>query len=209
MMDFEDIKIQLVDTPPITEEFIAYWHIEIIRNTDLVALVLDLSSDDILDYTDFIIRRLERSNILLRGSGEREISVVGPVLKRTLIIANKTDAQDAHERLSLLKEFYGEKYPIHPISAERRIGLEELKKLIFRELEIIRVYTKAPGKPPDMEDPLILKKGSTILEAAEEIHKDFARKLKYARLWGSSRFPGQRVDKNYILEDKDIVEFHI
>ncbi|MEO0112696.1 MAG: TGS domain-containing protein, partial [candidate division WOR-3 bacterium] len=76
-------------------------------------------------------------------------------------------------------------------------------------LEIIRVYTKPPGKPPELEEPIILKKNSNVLDAAEALHKDFARNLKYARLWDNKNLFGQRVEKNHILKDGDIIEFHI
>ena len=60
-----------------------------------------------------------------------------------------------------------------------------------------------------MEEPVVLPKGSTVIDLAEEIHKDFAKKLKYARVWGSGRFEGQRVTRDYVLEDGDIVELHV
>jgi hypothetical protein len=209
MMEFEDIKIQMVDTPPITEEHIAYWQIDIIRNADLVLLVVDAFQDDVIEYIDGIIKRLKDSKIELITGEEGEQFVVGPVKKRTLLVANKIDLPQSRDNLSIIKEFYGNKFPIVSISAETGEGIEELKGRIFQELDIIRVYTKTPGKPPDMKDPLILKTGSTVLDAARAIHKDFEKNLKYARLWGSSKFPGQRVERNYILKDKDIVEFHI
>lgn len=209
MAEFEDIAFQLVDLPPVSEEHIEYWVIDIVRNADLVLLLTDLSDDDFLEKTQAVIEKLNERKVILVGKGEVEIHVVGPVEKRTIIVANKLDVPGAKERLEILKEFFGEKFPIIAVSAQAGEGLEDLKRLIFKELEIIRVYTKEPGKPPDLTDPLILKKNSTVLDAAREIHKDFAEKLKYARLWGSSKFDGQRVEKTYVLEDKDIVEFHI
>lgn len=209
MAEFEDIAFQLVDLPPISEEHIEYWVLDIVRNADLALLVVDLSDDDFLEQTRVVLEKLEERKIIPVGKGEAEIHVVGPIEKRTILVANKLDAPDADLRLEMLREYYGDKFPIVAVSAVEGRGLEELKRVIFRELEIIRVYTKEPGKPPDMSDPLILKKNSTVLDAAREIHKDFAEKLKYARLWGSSKFDGQRVEKTYILEDRDIVEFHI
>ncbi len=209
MAPFEDIAFQLVDLPPVSEDHIEYWVVDIVRNADLVLLFSDMSDDEFLERTQGVIEKLEEKKIILVGKGGTEVHAVGPVEKRTILVANKMDAPGAEERFELLREFFGEEFPIIPVSAQEGRGLEELKKLIFRELEIIRVYTKEPGKPPDLTDPLILKKNSTVLDAAREIHKDFAEKLKYARLWGSSKFDGQRVEKSYILADKDIVEFHI
>jgi len=209
MMDFEDIKIQIVDTPPITEEHIAYWQIDIIRNADLILLVVDVSHNDTIKYIEQILRRLQDSKIELITGEEGELSVIGPIKKKTILIANKMDLPEARQQFPIIRKSYIEKFPIVSISAETGESLQELKKAIFDELDIIRVYTKTPGKPPDMRDPLILKIGSTVLDAARAIHKDFEKNLKFARLWGSSKFPGQRVERNYVLKDKDIVEFHI
>lgn len=95
------------------------------------------------------------------------------------------------------------------VSAKGGHNLEELKRKIFFMLEIIRVYPKPPGKEPDRDNPVVLKKGSTVEELAEEIHKDFVEKLRYARIWGSAKFDGQRVHKDYVLQDGDVVELHL
>jgi len=85
---------------------------------------------------------------------------------------------------------------------------ETLREKILQFFGLIRVYTKEPGKEPDMSKPLIMKKGATVLDVAKEIHKDLYKNLKYARVWGSTRFPGQRVEKEYTLQDGDVVELH-
>jgi len=208
MMPYEDIKIQIVDLPPLTGERAEYWQLDVIRGADLVLLVVDLTQDSLVEEVDEIKRRLEKSAIYLVGRGGREERVVGPVKKRTIIVANKEDEEISKENLRILGEFYSNEFPILPISAKEGSGIEELKDLIFKELEIIRVYTKKPGKPPDLKDPLILRKGSTVLDAAEALHKDFRKNFRYARVWGSAKFDGQRVERNHILKDGDIVEIH-
>ncbi|MCK4419233.1 50S ribosome-binding GTPase [Candidatus Aerophobetes bacterium] len=192
MMSFENIKIQLVDTPPITDEFIEPWLPEIIKYADYVILVVDLGSEEVLDQVDAVSKKLERSKI-----------------KKTMILGNKSDSEGAEERFQMLKELHGENFSIVSVSAKNLEGLEELKEKIYEELNIIRVYTKEPGKPADMMDPIVLKKRSILIDAARVIHKDFAYKLKYAKMWGSSKFSGQQVDRNHPLEDGDIVEFHL
>ena len=138
------------------------------------------------------------------------MELFGPVKKRTLVVANKSDLPESDEILKFLKEDVVKgRYPVYAVSSAKGKGIENIKNVIFDSLDIIRVYTKEPGKPPSMEDPLILKKGSNVKDAAARIHKDFARNLKYAKVWGSSKFPGQRVEQDYVLKDKDIVEFHI
>jgi len=116
-------------------------------------------------------------------------------------------ADDDHQRKTILGELskFGIEKPVFYASKEDRIEPKEL----FEFFDLIRVYTKEPGEKTEMERPIILKRKSTVLDVAKEIHKDFANKLKFARVWGSSRFPGQRVEKDHVLQDKDIVELHI
>ena len=76
-------------------------------------------------------------------------------------------------------------------------------------LDIIRVYTKAPGQKPDPTDPIILKRGSTLADAAAEVHKDFRAKMKYARIWGSGKHDGVMARRDHVLQDGDIIELHL
>ena len=209
MMDFEDIKIQLIDTPPIKDDN-DYKIFELVRNADLLAIVLSLDSEPINDF-NFIQEKLSERNITLKGSGAGDYELFGPVTKRAILILNKLDLNKDAQYLKDLENHFKGKFGLiaFPLSALYGTGTEELKQEIFKELEIIRVYTKEPGKPPVLADPLILKRGSTVLDAAREIHKDFEQKLKYAKVWGSTKFEGQRVERDYKLQDKDIVEFHI
>jgi len=88
-------------------------------------------------------------------------------------------------------------------------GMDILKREIFTHLKIIRVYTKKIGKPIEKKDPVVLKQGTTLIDAAEYIHKDFKKNLRFARLWNESGYTGQKVEKNHILNDRDVVEFHV
>jgi ribosome-interacting GTPase 1 len=104
---------------------------------------------------------------------------------------------------------YESLYPIACISAKQKQGIEQLRKIVFENSRIIRVYSKQPGKQPDMNTPFTLFAGSSVLDLAELIHKDFIMNLKYARIWGSAKFDGQRVHKDYVLHDRDVVEYHL
>jgi hypothetical protein len=126
-----------------------------------------------------------------------------------MMVGNKLDLKGANERLEILRGLYNKKFPMLAISAKEARGLNKLKREIYKVLDIIRVYTKIPGKHPDLNDPIVLKKGSTVIDAAVAIHKDFAQKLKYARLWDSDKFNGQRVERDNVLKESDILEFHI
>jgi ribosome-interacting GTPase 1 len=81
--------------------------------------------------------------------------------------------------------------------------------MVYQRLDIIRVYAKPPGKEADLERPFVLKKGSTIAELGRKIHRDFFDRLKTARVWGSTAFEGQMVQRDYVLHDGDIVELRI
>ncbi len=209
MMPFKDIKIQLIDTPPITEEFTEPWLPEIVKYADYVILVVDLGSEEVLNQVDVILKRLEQSKVKLVVKEEENDELNVQFYKKTMIVGNKNDIPDAEEHFEALKDLHSDNFPLLSISAKEREGLQKLKRKIYGELAIIRIYTKELGKSADMDDPIVLEKGSRLTDAARVIHKDFAFKLKYAKVWGSSKFDGQKVDRNHLLEDGDVVEFHL
>ncbi|HID94700.1 MAG TPA: TGS domain-containing protein [Candidatus Latescibacteria bacterium] len=209
MMPFEDIQIQLVDTPPVTGDFREWRLLQVVVNSDLILLTLDLGSDDVLGQVEAVIDRLRRWNIALSSRQPEEVPDDGKTHKSAIIVGNKSDMEGAEESLRTIKGLYADRFPVISISAKNGHGLEELKRRIYKELDIVRIYTKAPGRPVDRTEPIILRRGETVMDAAIAIHKDFASKLKYARLWGSDKFDGQRAERDHVLKDGDIVEFHI
>ncbi|MBM3790607.1 MAG: TGS domain-containing protein [Acidobacteria bacterium] len=218
MMPFENIQIQLVDMPPIAREVYKPWMGGILRQADLTLLVVDLASDDLLDAVDGVIEILAGSRIRLIGKEPppEEPPSPGPTYCRTLCIANKVDEVRAEVGLQILREFYDPQFEIVPVSAASGAGLDALPGVIFDQLQIIRVHTKAPGKKPDQSAaPYVLKRGSTVLDVAGAVHRDFVHSLKYARVWSlersgkSLKYDGQMVEKTYRLEDGDILELHV
>lgn len=209
MMDYEDIKIQIVDTPPVREGEKEPWLVEVVQGADLVLLVVDLSREEVISDVELPRRKLEDSKIKLVGPGNLEEEDYQYLYKKTILVGNKADTQRGDEILTSLKDNYSPFFPIIPISPLQGYNLEELKRGIYQALDIVRIYTKEPGKPPDKKDPLVLPRGSTVLDAARALHKDFLAHLKYARLWGSNKYGGQRVEKGHILKDGDVVEFHV
>jgi len=211
MMPFENIQIQLVDVPPINFEIGEAWLSPMARNADILIIMVDLSGDP-LTQAEEVLARLEDIRIKPIGvEGEvihsGEAAIFEP--RRALIVANKVDLDGAEEREGMLRERYGRSFPVFSLSAQRGIGLEDLRRGIFEALEIVRVYTKPPGKEPEFSEPVILKKGSTVEDAANSVHKDFVSKMKFARIWGSEKYQGQMVKRDYVLEDGDVIEFHI
>jgi len=207
MMEFENIQIQLIDTPPLALLSIEWWLRHILIRADALLIVVDLSDAPLAQMGD-ITAQLEKIRIVI---GERKVEESGTILyqKKALIIGNKLDLDNASKNYKVLKNKYEEQLPIIAISAKEGIGLEELKREIYQMLDIIRVYTKTPGQKPDLNDPIIIKRGSTLEDAAAAVHKDFAHKLKYARIWGSGKHDGLMVKRDHILQDGDVIELHL
>lgn len=209
MMEWEDVKVQLVDLPPITADFMEGYLSSLVRSADAAILMIDLGDDDGPFAAEAILDRLKEVKTILAGQkdyGEEDFSIEHV---RTLVVANKIDAAGAADRLEIVREMFAPRFAIHEISAENGQGLEELRTALYRFLEVIRVYTKQPGKPPDMTSPFTCPIGSTVLEMAALVHRDFAEGLKSARIWGTGVFDGQTVKRDHVLHEKDVVELHL
>jgi len=206
MMAFEDIQIQLVDLPPVHADFPETWLYQIIRNADAALLVVDLSDADLLEDLEATLAELR--NVKVDLSAPAAPNSAGWVLVRTILVGNKRDASDAARDVEILKELYGDRFPILQVSANTADGLEGLRWAIFELLELVRVYTKAPGKKADLTAPYVLKRGSHLIDLAAMVHHDFLTQLRYARVWGHGRFEGQMVNRDYQLADKDVIELH-
>jgi len=206
MMVFENIQIQLIDLPPLSEQPPEWWLINIIRRADGLLLVIDLSQDPAAQM-ELLVDRLNEKRIGL-GKVTGAIDEDAPMnYKNALIVGNKADLDNGGKNFRVLQSRHGEQLPVIAVSAIGQ-GLDELRFKIFEMLEIIRVYTKTPGGKPDMTDPIILDKGGTLEDAAISVHKDFGKKMKYARIWGSGKFDGVMVKRDHVLQDGDIIELH-
>ena len=177
-----------------------------LRRADALLVIVDLS-DAPLVQVEAITAQLEKMRVGI-GIGRAEEGVIISQQK-ALIIGNKLDLDNAPENYTTLHNKYGGQLPVMAISAREGTGLEGLKHGIYRVLDIIRVYTKVPGEKPDFADPIILEKGSTMEDAAADVHKDFRVGLKYARVWGSGKHDGLMVKRNHILQDGDVIELHL
>ena len=119
-----------------------------------------------------------------------------------LILLNKVDLVDDNY-LEELKKYIPD---FIPISADKKTNIEELKDLIFNNLDLVRIYLKPQGRKADMQDPLVIKKGSTVIDACGKLHREFVKNFRHAKVWGSSvKFPGQKVGPDHILEDEDVL----
>jgi len=203
MAAFEDVQIQLVDLPPITPESEG-WLYAIIRGADGALVIVDLAAADVLESTEQLMTLLAAANIeLVAPERPRDARAVPAAF-----VAAKLDAPGAPAALEVFKDLYGQRLPVLPISAEQEVNLDELRRLTFGMLEKIRVYSKKPGKKPDLTVPYILQRGTSVLAAAAVVHKDFAERLRYARLWRHGEIEGQMIGRDHTLEDGDILELH-
>jgi ribosome-interacting GTPase 1 len=207
MMKFEDIQIQLVDTPPIGRKEVRVLLSNVLRNADLIAIVIDLSREPV-SQVEAALQGLREARIEPLTDDDTQ-ATPGSYPRKMLIVGNKNELAGSKENWERLRSQYGKLFTLVSISAREGDGLEEFKKAIYQALDIMRVYTKTPGSKADLTDPMILEKGSTLGEAAESLHKDFYQNLKYAVVWGSGKYDGQRVSKGHVLQEGDIVEFHI
>lgn len=208
MMPFETVQIQLIDTPPISPDLFESYMTNLIRNADLVILVCDLADPGMVESIDFVIEALREKRIelvpeVLKAPDDPRLSY-----KKTLICGHKAYDDETGSRTAKLKEMFSD-FPIVLTSILDDDSLEAFKRKVFETLSVIRVYTKQVGKPVELVDPVVLPVGGTVEDAAVSIHKDFAEKLKFAKIWGEGKFDGQRVTRDHVLADRDVVEFHI
>jgi ribosome-interacting GTPase 1 len=208
MVEFENIQIQLIDMPPLLSLSSLPWFSAALIRADALLIMVDLS-DDPLAQMDTVIAELGNARIAVTDNQIADEEYQTLRHKKALIAANKIDMPGADWAYQALEEEYKGRLPATAISAQKGTGLEELKRNLFESLSIIRVYTRAPGGKPDFDDPIILEKGSTLEDAAEQVHKDFRAGLKYARVWGSGKHDGIMIKRDHILQDGDIIELHV
>ncbi len=210
MMKFESIQLQLVDTPPISPDLFETWMLGIIRNADLICLVAGVGDDGFEERVQYVVEKLEERRIILTHTVPDPATVEDASLahKKTIIAAHKIYDDGGEKRMSRFEELYpGMK--VIGTSILDDDSMVRLQKAMYEHLNIMRVYTKTIGHDPDFEDPIIVPPGATVEEAAFALHKDFAYKLQYAKVWGEGKHDGQRVQKTFVLQDGDIIEFHI
>jgi ribosome-interacting GTPase 1 len=208
MTKFENLQIQLVDTPPVQLDHIEPGFPNLIRNADALLLLVDLTEDPV-SQMEIVIEELNKMRIKVAGKGPAPSLEMGWVFLRALLVGNKCDVKNAMGAYQRLESRFRDSFPILPISAKERMNFDELQKETYQILDIIRVYTKIPGKEPDLTEPVILKKGSTVGDVALSVHKDFVAKLRYAKIWGSGKFDGQMVKRDYLVNEGDIIELHL
>ena len=208
MMPWEDAKVQLIDTPPVTESHIEPYLVGMVRSADAVALVFNGASDDAPDEAAAVVRQFADRKTLLdpeTGFGDDDYSLLRV---RTLLVATRAGDPDCDTRLEFFRDLVPTPFPVQKVEFDAEESGESLRRRLYDLLGVVRVYTKAPGKPADMVDPFTIPHGGTVEDLAAKVHRDLAASLKYGRVWGTSARDGQSVGREHVLADRDVVELH-
>ena len=205
MMEFENINIQMIDTPPLNKDFVNPELYEMIKKCDVILLMVDLRADPFRQL-DMAVKMLEEHRIAPARLKEKYNKEDRMNFIPFLVLANKCDDKSMEEDFRIFGELLDDNWPSLPISASTGYNLEKLKQIVFRKLNVIRIYSKPRGKEPDKTTPFVLKAGATVEDFAGKVHRDFLKTLKTAHIWGKDVFDGQLVARDHVLHDGDIVE---
>jgi ribosome-interacting GTPase 1 len=205
MMAVADVKVQLIDLPPVTADAYEPFIGDLTRSADAALLFLDLADDDGPAATLAVVERLAKAKRRLVPARTPDDDPTVYQLP-TLLVATKADDEAAELRLELAAETLGDRWPKLVISAGRGDGLPELRQAIFELLNVMRIHTKQAGKPVDKSSPFTCPVGSTVADFAGCVHSDFEEAVKSAKVWGSAQFDGQTVSRDHVLQDGDVVE---
>ncbi|GIX29377.1 MAG: GTP-binding protein [Burkholderiales bacterium] len=214
MLPHEDVHFQLVDLPAVSPEHPVPWLAAALQTADACLLVVDLGDPACVEQVEALHALLRDKRVTLTERWSPDESAADeedPFALRlpALLLANKADRLvDPEEELRTFLELAGLRYPSLIVSAQSGRGLGDIGPWLFEHLDIVRVYTKAPGKPAERSHPFTLRRGQTVEDVARLVHKDLARQLRYARVWGKSGIQGQQVGREHRLEDGDVVELH-
>jgi len=197
MMDYEDIQIQLIDTPPLAPAAVEGWLLQMMSQGEVVLLVFDVNDPDLLEQTEFLLDLLSDRGIL-----ENEPP-------KLVVLAGKMDQAGADQNLQIWGELFAERFQAHPFSVRDPQMVEQLRERLFRLLDVVRVYTKRPGHPVAAgASPFLLKRGATVIDAAGCVHKDLASGFRFARIWRPPDRNGQMIDRHEAVQDRDLLEIH-
>ncbi len=199
MIEFENVQIQLVDTPPLYENFHPPWLLALGRSSDILIGLIDGRKANPIKELNLLLNRFEGGSIFLES---RDYYTGDELMKkRGFIIISRSKEED----LRLLREKHADRLDFQRFDINSDV--EILKEKIYNFLNLIRIYTKPPGKNADFTEPVVLRKDATVEDAAYHIHKDFADKMKYTKLWRGDKNPRQ-VGPEEVLMEGDVVEFH-
>lgn len=208
MMPWEDVTVELIDTPPITATHFEPYLISIVRSADAALLCFNGSSDDAPQETADVLAQLQARKTRLcdrTGFDEEDFSIVNI---KTMLVVTRGEDPDCEVRLEMFRELVPHTFPTERVELDSPSARERLRNRIYELLDVIRVYTKKPGKPADYKEPFTIRRGGTVEDLALMVHRELAEKLKFAKAWGPSAHDGQSVGRDHVLADRDLVELH-
>ena len=219
MIPYEDVNLQLVDLPPITEQYTVPWIVNALQPADAALMVIDLGAPDCLDQLTGLLSALAARRITLVAEWKRtrvewegeedDDAIEDPfaiLLPAALVAARADEVPNAEEEIEILQELLEIRYPAMAVSARTGAGLDFLSKWLFEALEVVRVYTKAPGRPADFGQPFTVRRGDTVYDVARMVHQEIADRLKFGRLWRNASTNGRQVGRDYLVADRDVLE---
>jgi ribosome-interacting GTPase 1 len=212
MLPFEDVALQLVDLPAVSPEQPVPWLGNALQSADAALLVVDLSRPDCLEAVVAVHEVLADRRVTLTADwAEKSDEDDDPFAVRlpTLLVATRADEiPSIDEELAVFRELTGYRYPGLRVSSVTGAGLDRIAVLLFTNLDLVRVYTKVPGQPPDLTRPFTVRAGQTVHDVAVMVHKEIAAGLRYARLWRAGDAGGRQVGRDYPVADRDVLELH-
>jgi len=237
MLPHQDIHFQLIDLPPISATYMESWMPNALQQAHAALLVVNLAAPGCVEDVVAIRQRLRERRITLspdwpgylepgpagKDSGNTAQEMQPPSTTQvedeeeedpfhiglpTLVVVTRSDLQSMTDEIETLEDLVGVRYPAIEVSNETGEGLDRIGPLLFAGLMVVRVYTKVPGHPPDMDRPYTLFRGATVQDVGRLVHREIAESVKYARVWGSAKFEGQQVGTDHVVEDRDVVELH-
>ena len=208
MVAWEDVTIQLVDTPPIAAGNYTPDLQDLVRQTDLVLLLLDLGTDDGGQQFMELLEETQRSKSRLGLENGFSHEEIGVTFTKTLLLYNKTDLEEANDRLAFFSEFIDPGFQAIHHSNTAPDCCEALKKTLFESLDLVRVYTWNPkNDAPDLDQPITLPRGEDLFALARKIHQDLADRLRAAKVYHREDLKnGKRVAPEYCPRDRDVIE---
>lgn len=211
MLTVDDAHLQLVDLPPISPQHPIPWMGNTLQSADGAMLVVDLSQPGCVVALIELRQALIELRVTLNASWDpdRPSANDDPFTLDipTLLVVSKIDlVDDVEGELDACRELADIHFPALAVSATTGVGLDEIGPWLFRNLKIVRVYTKVPGKDADMNRPYAVRHGATVGDVARLVHRDLAASFHHARIWGSDAHDGQQVGKDHVVEDGDVLE---
>jgi ribosome-interacting GTPase 1 len=207
MMLFENVQIQLLDTPPLTGEHLQPELIDLIRRADVMLLTVDLQTDAIGQLEEAVALLAERK--IVPAARRPEEPERGVVYLPLLVLVNKCDDEAGDGDYEVFCELLEGDWLLLAVSAREQRNLDQLRRRVYEMLGIMRVYSKPPGRKADLTSPFTLDVGGTVAEFAATVHRDLQQQLKTARLWGAGVFDGQTVSRDHVLHEGDVVEVRV